>query len=64
MKKIRLRTTHSNREVIVNWDNVTYVRQTANHFGEAYVELHFTDGGYVEVGESLEQIEAALESSE
>ena len=64
MKKIRLKTTHTSCEVIVNWENVTYVRQTANHFGEAYVELHFTDGGYVEVGESLEEIEAALESGE
>jgi hypothetical protein len=64
MKKIRLKTTDSNREVIVNWDNVTYVRQTANHFGEPYVELHFTDRGYVEVGESLEQIETVLESRE
>jgi hypothetical protein len=59
MNTIKLTSVNREREVILNWDNVDYAKNTANNFGEEYTEVYF---GRNEVGvkESLEEIETLL----
>jgi hypothetical protein len=54
MKNITLTTT-GDREVIVNWNNVDFAKDTSNHFGDAYVEVNFGDK-YIDVKETLQEI--------
>ena len=56
MKNITLTNTGTGRELIVNWDNVDFVKETESVYGDAYVEVHFGDQ-YVDVKETLEEIE-------
>ena len=64
MKNIRLTTTHhEKRHILINWDNVDFVNETASHFGDKYVEIHF-GGQSVDVAETLEQIENKLKNEE
>lgn len=63
MKNITLTVNHTGREMMVNWDNVDFAKNSKSPYGKDYVEVHFGDQ-YVDVEETLEQIEAALESSE
>ena len=58
MKNITL-TTVSDRELMINWDNVTFAKDTSSHFGDKYVEIHFGEST-IDVKESLEDIEQKL----
>jgi hypothetical protein len=40
MNAITVKTTAGNT-VLVNWNNVNYVRPTESYFGEKYNEIHF-----------------------
>ena len=56
MKNIRLTTINGKREVLVNWDNVDFAKNTLNHFGDEYTEIHCADQTNDEK-ESLNEIE-------
>ena len=55
MKNITLTVTGTGREVMVNWDNVEFAKETKSPYGDAYVEVHFGDQ-YVDVKETLQEI--------
>ena len=56
MKNITLTTT-GDREVMVNWNNVDFAKDTQSHFGDKYVEVHFGDS-IIDVKETLQEIHA------
>lgn len=58
MKNIKL-TTIADKTVLLNWDNVTYVKATSNHFGDNYSEIHMGDQ-IVDVKETITAIEDVL----
>ena len=55
---VKLTTTHG-KEVLVNWDNVSYVKGTASHFGDVYTEVHFGKSS-LDIKESVEEVEGAM----
>ncbi len=57
MKNITLTTT-ADREVMVNWNNVQLAKETKNPYGDNYVEIHFGNGDWVDVKETLQEIHA------
>ena len=60
MKNIRLTSTKpSARSVLVNWDNVDFVNETASHYGDKYTEVH-CGKQIVDVVETLDQIEEKI----
>ena len=62
MKNITLTANNGGeKEVMVNWDNVNFAKETQSAYGDAYVEVHFGDQ-YIDVKESLEEIEVKLAS--
>ena len=58
MKNITL-TTIAGREVMINWDNVEFAKESTSPYGDAYVEVHFGNQ-YVDVKETLEEINKKL----
>ena len=58
MKNIKL-TTIADKTVLLNWDNVDYVKYTTSHFGDCYSEIHCGDQ-IIDVKESVEEIEGKL----
>ena len=42
MKNIEIKTTSGSR-VLLNWDNVTYVKEAQSHFNDEYREIHFAN---------------------
>ena len=42
MKNIEIKTTTGSR-VLLNWDNVTYVKEAQTHFADGYREIHFAN---------------------
>ncbi|MAF25649.1 hypothetical protein CL634_08785 [bacterium] len=52
-------TTAIGKEILINWNNVDFVRETSNHFGENYTEVDFGDHT-IEVKEPLQDIEILL----
>ena len=61
MQNIKLTANSTERELIVNWGNVDFAKETRSAYGDAYVEVHFGDQ-YVDVKETLEEIEVKLAS--
>ena len=55
MKNITLTTNSTAREVMVNWDNVDFAKESKTPYGDDYVEVHF-GGQYVDVKETLQEI--------
>lgn len=55
MKNIRLTTNGTGREIMVNWSNVDFAKETKTAYGDEYVEIHFGKQ-YVDVKETLAQI--------
>ena len=56
MKNITLTTNGTEREVIVNWNNVIFAKETQNPYGNNnYVEVHFGKE-YIDVKETLQEI--------
>ena len=56
---VKLTTTSGEREILLNWDNVDYVKSTANHFGDKYTEVHCGPKS-LDVKESVEEIETKI----
>jgi uncharacterized protein YlzI (FlbEa/FlbD family) len=54
MKNITL-TTIAGREVMINWDNVEFAKESTSPYGDAYVEVHFGKQ-YVDIKETLQEI--------
>jgi|TARA_Y100000310_G_scaffold244298_1_gene248993 hypothetical protein len=61
MQNIKLTANSTERELMVNWSNVDFAKETQSAYGDAYVEVHFGDQ-YVDVKETLEEIEVKLAS--
>ncbi len=59
MKNITLTANNTGREVMVNWDNVDFAKETKSAYGDGYVEVHFGNQ-YVDVKETLEEINNQL----
>ena len=55
MKNITLTTNGAEREVIVNWNNVIFAKETQSVYGDNYVEVHFTKE-CIDVKETLQEI--------
>ena len=55
---VKLTTTHG-KEVLVNWDNVSYVKGTASHFGDVYTEVYFSNDT-LDIKESVEEVGVTL----
>jgi hypothetical protein len=61
MQNVKLTANSTERELMVNWSNVDFAKETQSAYGDAYVEVHFGDQ-YVDVKETLEEIEVKLAS--
>lgn len=61
---ITLTHNSSGQTVLVNWDNVLFVAETENNFGEKYTEVAFEQQGAIPVKENVSEIEALLSKSE
>ena len=59
MKNITLTTNSTGREVLVNWGNVEFAKESKSPYGDDYVEIHFGKQS-VDVKETLEEVEAKL----
>ena len=59
MKNIKVRTLGDD-EMFVNWDNVNYVKDSTNHFGQSYREIVFCNGNTVATSETIEELERKL----
>ena len=46
-------------KILVNWDNVSFIVETKNYFGEQYTEVH-CGRQVIEVEETLRKIENAI----
>ena len=65
MKLLTLTHNVSDKEVIINWDNVLYVAETENTFNEKYTEVAFADSeGSIGVKQSPEEIASLLNAPE
>jgi len=65
MKALALTHNTTDKEVIVNWDNVLYVAETENTFNEKYTEVAFADSeGSIGVKQSPEEILLLLNGAE
>ena len=63
MKNITLIANHTGREVMVNWDNVDFAKESKSVYGDDYVEIHFGKQS-VDVKETLEEINNKFTSHE
>jgi hypothetical protein len=63
MKNITLTANHTGREIMVNWDNVDFAKESKSVYGDDYVELHFGKQS-VDVKETLEEINNKFTSHE
>ena len=59
---IKLTTLTGSKEVLINPDQISLIKQTANHFGESYVEIYVGDQN-IEVQETIVEIENMLYAS-
>tara|TARA_B100000586_G_C19803279_1_gene299097 strand:- start:221 stop:415 length:195 start_codon:yes stop_codon:yes gene_type:complete len=57
------RNGRNGAEVLVNWDNVDFVIDTATAYGDKYAEVH-CGKQTIDVTETLEQIEKKLKNEE
>ena len=55
MKNITLTVTGDRGEVMVNWNNVEFAKETKSPYGDDYVEVHFGKQ-YIDVKETLQEI--------
>ena len=62
MRNILLTATSTERDILINWDNVEYAKVTKSPYGDEYVEVHFGDQ-YVDVKETLQEIDEKLLST-
>ena len=62
MKLLTLTHNVSNKEVIINWDNVLYAAETENNFNEKYTEIAFKLDRGLPVKESVSEISLLLSS--
>jgi uncharacterized protein YlzI (FlbEa/FlbD family) len=53
-------TKTSDQPVIFNWDNVAYVTDTVDSFGNVYCEVCLVDGRCIQVKEDLDEIQSQL----
>ena len=58
MKTITL--THNKKEILVNWANVQFAKETSDHFANEFVEVYFNNHDYIPVEENLQEIEMLL----
>ena len=56
---VKLTTASSEKEVLLNWDNVDYIKSVANHFGDKYTEVH-CGTKTLDEKESVEEIETKI----
>ena len=59
MNMVKLTENGRGRQVLINWDNVDFIKPTANHFGDSYTEV-YCGKQTIDVEETLEQIEKEL----
>jgi len=59
---VKLTTTMGEKKVLLNWDNVQFIKSTANHFGDKYTEVH-CGMARIDVKETVEEIEAKIEEN-
>lgn len=59
MKMVKLTKT-SDQPVIFNWDNVAYVADIVDAFGNVYCEVCLVGGHNVQVKEDLDDIQSQL----
>ena len=58
--KLRLTLYDGKRKVLINWDNVTFVRPTNSYTDIDYTEIYLVGGKSVGVEESLEDIDMMI----
>jgi hypothetical protein len=58
MKTIKL--THNKKEILVNWANVQFAKETSDHFANEFVEVYFNNHDCISVEEGLSDIELLL----
>ena len=64
MKNIKLTSAnHNERHILINWDNVDFVNETASHYGDKYTQIH-CGKQTIDVAETLEQNENNLKNEE
>ena len=61
MKRI-ITLTHnvSGKDILINWDNILFVAETENNFGEKYTEVAFEQQGAIPVKQTTKEIESLL----
>ena len=62
MKIITLTHNVSGRDVLINWDNILFVAETENNFGEKYTEVAFETQGAIPVKQTPQEIQSLLTS--
>ena len=60
MKLMTLTHNISDKEIIVNWDNVLFVAETENNFNEKYTEIAFKLDSAVPVKQTVSEISSLL----
>ena len=55
MKNITLTAHSTGKQVIVNWNNVEFAKETSSSYGDEYVEAHF-GAQSIDVKETLQEI--------
>jgi|TARA_Y100000310_G_C20625806_1_gene785807 hypothetical protein len=64
MKTVKLTHNQTGKQVVVNWDNVLFAAETANNFGDSYVEVAYPNQTALPVKETIDQISDLLEADE
>ena len=60
MKSLNLTHHQTSKEVIVNWDNVLFVADTASTLGDSYCEVAFEAGNALPVKQTASEIAELL----
>jgi hypothetical protein len=64
MKIITLTHNVSGKDVLINWDNILFVAETENNFGEQYTEVAFEQQGAIPVKQTITEISSLLKDAE
>jgi len=59
MKNIKINSMNDHL-VLVNWENVHFVKETISAFGEPYREICFSNRAIISTQETLQEIENKL----
>ena len=46
--------------ILLNWDNVKFIRESSNYFNEIYSEIQFVSGKPIDTNETIQQIKEKI----